>query len=149
RQPDARGRAPRHAAPDTLLQARAVSPQHPRRTLRGRRMTDRSLHGLCAAVTALTITIAPRQAHADCSSGSASDAFEAARRAFDEKRFDESIELLQRAYACDPNPVYLGNIARSYEESNRWIQARGAWLVYLDAIKDERERERITERIAV
>jgi tetratricopeptide (TPR) repeat protein len=89
----------------------------------------------------------PAVARADCSSETAVS-YAAARRAFEEKRYDASVGLLRKAYACDPNPVYLANIARAYEEAGRRKEAVAAWREYLGVVTDERERKFIEGRIS-
>jgi tetratricopeptide (TPR) repeat protein len=93
-------------------------------------------------------TTAAESARAACTRDGASDLYTDARRAFDDKRYDDSIELLRRAYACDPNPVYLHNVARAYEEANRPKDALAAWRAYLEVSKDERERVQVQGRIS-
>ncbi len=72
-----------------------------------------------------------------------------ARADFKDGRFDDSVAKLRRAYSCDPNPVYLGNIARAYEESNRPTEAIAAWREYLAAVKDPGQRTQTEGRISV
>jgi hypothetical protein len=78
----------------------------------------------------------------------AASIYAGAREAFDAKRYDESIKLLRMAYDCDPNPVYLGNVARAYEESNRPKEAIAAWRAYLAVVTDAKERRQTEGRIS-
>jgi len=89
-------------------------------------MRPRAGRGVVATVAALTITFVSSLATGDCRREAAA-LYDAARAEFDGGRFDASVPLLQRAYACDPNPVYLGNIARAYEEAHRPRDAIAAW----------------------
>jgi tetratricopeptide (TPR) repeat protein len=88
-------------------------------------------------------------ASAPCKPGASAQSYAAARSAFEEGRFEESIQRLKDAYACDPNPVYLGNIARAYEEAHRPSEAIKAWRAYLDQVTDEKERRLTEGRISV
>jgi hypothetical protein len=110
-----------------------------------RRTTAR---GIFAAVALAGATMADPVAAA-CTSETASTLYARARQAFEAKRYDESVTLLHIAYDCDPNPVYLGNIARAYEEAGRQNDALDAWRAYLNATTDERERAQIEARIAI
>jgi hypothetical protein len=104
--------------------------------------------GAFAATLALAVLGGPRVVHAECPRDVAEGAYADARRAFDEKRFDDSVALLRKAYACDPKPVYLGNVARAYEEANRPRDALEAWRAYLAVMADERERSVTEGRIS-
>src|ERR1700689_1458137 len=97
----------------------------------GRRARRGPRASTLACLVALSAVSASRVALADCPGDGSPSAYADARRAFDEKRFDDSVMLLRRAYACDPKPVYLGNIARTYEEANRPRDALAAWREYL------------------
>lgn len=85
---------------------------------------------------------------AACPSSTAASLYGDARRAFDEKRYDDSIALLRKAYACQPNAVYLGNVARAYEESSRPREALAAWRSYLVVLNDPKERAQVEGRIS-
>jgi tetratricopeptide (TPR) repeat protein len=87
-------------------------------------------------------------ARASCAAGTAQAAYQSARQAYDEKRFEDAVALLRQAYACDPDPVYLGNIARAYEEASRSPEALAAWQAYLGVITDPEERRRTEGRIS-
>src|SRR5450432_3924602 len=110
-------------------------------------MRPRAGRGVVATVAALTITFVSSLATGDCRREAAA-LYDAARAEFDGGRFDASVPLLQRAYACDPNPVYLGNIARAYEEAHRPRDAIAAWRRYLDVIRTEKERTLTEGRIS-
>jgi hypothetical protein len=83
-----------------------------------------------------------------CAPEKGARAYAEARRSFDAGKFDESIERLMEAYACDPNPVYLGNIARAHEEAHRPNEAISAWRQYLDKITDPKEQTAVAGRIS-
>src|SRR5579863_9774660 len=107
---------------------------------------------IAAAIVVCTLGFAvaflPGSARAECAQGAAARFYADARHAFDEKRFDDSINLLRQASACDPNPVYLGNIARAYEEANRPKDALAAWRAYVIVLPDEHERQLTEGRIS-
>ncbi len=100
----------------------------------------------CLALAAAAAWCAP--ARAACSPDRAKQTYADARRAFEEKRYDDSIVLLKTAYACDPNPVYLGNVARALEEAHRPKEALEAWRAFLVVTADPRERKQIEGRIS-
>jgi tetratricopeptide (TPR) repeat protein len=117
-------------------------------------MTRRASRGrlgaaACAIAVACGLLATDRLALADCSHDAAESAYADARRAFVEKRYDDSVALLRQAYACDPKPVYLGNIARTYEEANRPRDALEAWRAFLAVVADERDRSVTAGRISV
>jgi tetratricopeptide (TPR) repeat protein len=101
-----------------------------------------------AGLLALSPEMLPTAARADCSQASAASLYADARRAFEDHRYDDSVELLRRAYACDPNPVYLGNVARAYEEANRPKEALAAWRAYVEVVKPGSERVQAQGRIS-
>jgi tetratricopeptide (TPR) repeat protein len=94
------------------------------------------------------VALAASTARSACTRDAAAGLYADARRAFDDRRYDDSVELLQRAYACDPSPAYLYNIARAYEEANRPKDALAAWHAYLEVAKDERERVQVQGRMS-
>jgi tetratricopeptide (TPR) repeat protein len=98
--------------------------------------------------TALAILSLPTPAAADACQPTASDLYGSAHRAFEDKQYDESVALLRRAYACDPDPIYLANIARAYEEAHRPRDAVDAWREYLTVVRDDRERRSTEGRIS-
>src|SRR5215471_3549775 len=101
-----------------------------------------------AVLAALGLAALSAPAAAACPPNAATSMYAGAREAFDAKRYDDSITLLRMAYQCDPNPVYLGNVARAYEEPNRPKQAIAAWRAYLEVVKGEGERRQTEGRIS-
>lgn len=104
---------------------------------------------LATLTLALGVFVFPYVASGACPSGKAETLYEDARRAFEEQRYDDSIALLRNAYECDPNRVYLANIARAYEESNRPKDALQAWRDYLAKLDDPTEKRATEGRISV
>jgi tetratricopeptide (TPR) repeat protein len=115
------------------------------------RRASRERRGAAALALAVAcgLLATDRIAVADCTRDAAASAYADARRAFVEKRYDDSVALLRQAYACDPKPIYLGNIARTYEEANRPRDALEAWRAYLAVVTDERDRSVTEGRISV
>jgi len=113
-------------------------------------MLRRTTRVLLAAAFAAAAALWCAPARAACPGGTATaaKAYADARRAFEEKRYDESIALLHRAYACDPNPVYLGNVARTLEEARRPKEALAAWRTFREVTTDPKERTQIDGRIS-
>lgn len=103
--------------------------------------------GRLAAAVAIAAAAWSGPARAACPAA-ATKAYADARRAFEEKRYDDSIALLRAAYACEPNPVYLGNVARTLEEAHRPKEALEAWRAFLVVTTDPRERTQIEGRIS-
>src|SRR5262249_42600173 len=132
--------APRHAASHARSQTYAISTdgRESRTWWCSAKMKERWLC-LSLIVASVAVTMA-HPAHAECAGQAAVSFYADARRAFEEPRYDRSGELLRQAYACDKNPMYLHNIARAYEESQRPKEALAAWQAYYAAVTDEHER---------
>ena len=107
---------------------------------------------LVGAGLAAAVLLAAASSRADprgsCARDAAATLYADARRAFGDRRYEDSVVLLRRAYACDPNPLYLQNVARSYEEANRPKEALAAWRDYLQVAKTEGERVQVQGRIS-
>lgn len=101
-----------------------------------------------AGAFGLAVLSAPSWARAACGAGEVSAGYADAHRAFEEKRYDDSVAILRRVYACDANPVYLANIARAFEEANRPRDAVAAWKEYLSVTVDAEDRRRVEGRIS-
>jgi hypothetical protein len=99
-------------------------------------------------LSATLLSASSKAAAATCGVDEAGAFYKQARKAFDEKRFDDSIALLRQANACDPNPVYFANIARALEEANRPKEAQAAWRAYQEVVTDPKERSRAQGRIS-
>jgi tetratricopeptide (TPR) repeat protein len=83
-----------------------------------------------------------------CSKATAADIYDRAQHAFEANRYDDAIDLLRKANACQPNPVYLANIARAHEEAHRPKEAISAWREYLGVVSTEGERRLAEGRIS-
>jgi uncharacterized membrane protein len=101
-----------------------------------------------AGAFGLTVFAAASWARASCGPGEASAGYADAHHAFEEKRYDDSVAILRRVYACDANPVYLADIARALEEANRPRDAVAVWKDYLSVTVDAEERRRVEGRIS-
>lgn len=112
------------------------------RSARRRFVLSLCLGGLIAG------SVAAADARAECPPAGAAGLYENARRAFEEKRYEDSVDLLRRAYDCDPNPVYLADVARSYEEASEPRQALDAWRKYLAVVTDDRVKKATEGRIS-
>lgn len=126
-----------------------------------RSLPRRALGLVCASV----LTIGPALAHAQPAEGGASDATSEATpaqnseaeklsdqavEAFDDKRYDESIDLFEQAYALNSNPNYLFNIGRVYEEKGDLEQAVVHYQEFVSQPGvDLGAREAATERLKV
>jgi tetratricopeptide (TPR) repeat protein len=88
-------------------------------------MTGRA-HSIAAALVAAALIFAPLPARADGGAGPDGDTAgevedpealsAAAVQSFKDRNFDGAIALFERAYALDPQPNFLFNIGRVYEE---------------------------------
>ena len=68
-------------------------------------------------------------------------------RHYEAGRFDQAIELLQRAYAIEPDPTILYNLARAYEGKGELQRAVEAYRKYLDDAPKARDRGSVQHRI--
>lgn len=97
-----------------------------------------------ATVTAATVAQEPTSSpEADKLSGEAVEAFGA-------KRYDEAIDLFNKAYQIDSNPNYLFNIGRVYEEKGDLKKAVEFYQRFVSqAAVDLEAREAATARLKV
>ena len=75
--------------------------------------------------------------------------FEAARRAFDDGRLEEALDLFQRSYERSERPQLLYNIGTTADRLRRNELALESFEAYLEAIPDAPERANIEARIRV
>jgi len=75
---------------------------------------------------------APAPASAPGAPASAATAFERGAHAYDLGRFDEAIVHFEQAYALDPAPILLFNIAQAYRRLGKPEQALGYYRRYRD-----------------
>jgi tetratricopeptide (TPR) repeat protein len=73
--------------------------------------------------------------------------FQQGAAAYDAGRFQDAIQLLERAYALSPEPVILFNLGRSYEGLGQAEQAIDAYSRYLVADPGTADRHSIERRI--
>ncbi|MEJ7732675.1 MAG: tetratricopeptide repeat protein [Polyangiaceae bacterium] len=78
----------------------------------------------------------------------AQDLFARSVRLYGERRFPEAVALLEQAYALDPKPVLLYNIARAHQESGDARRAIDAFRRYLTADPEASDHDAVTARIA-
>ena len=109
---------------------------------------------LCTALLALAPAqvVAQRQDH----HARAIRLFEESETAFAERRYEAATTLLREAYALEPEPVLLYNLARAFEELGDDVHALEAIDAYLASSIDPssrtealERRERIAARIAL
>jgi len=91
---------------------------------------------------AQTATVAPADRKA------AIELFKQSRAAYQAGRFDEAANLLRRAYALDPAPTLLYNLARALESDGDIDGAADAYRRYLEADPSAKDRAAIEKRIA-
>lgn len=75
-----------------------------------------SLPVLAATTAATDATLAPDEGEAAAPAGDPEALSGEAVKKFQAKEYDEAVELFEKAYAIDPQPNYLFNIGRVYEE---------------------------------
>ncbi len=97
----------------------------------------------------------PREAAGGSAPSEALDLFRKSMIAYREGRFQEAVDLLQRAYAREPEPVLLYNLARAYEGLGDDDKALDAYERYLreephapDAMAIKKRMETLRARIA-
>jgi tetratricopeptide (TPR) repeat protein len=74
--------------------------------------------------------------------------FEQGRAAYRDGQFAESVKLFTKAYALQPEPVLLYNLARSQEGLGDYPAAVDAYERYLAQAKDVKDRGSIEQRVA-
>jgi tetratricopeptide (TPR) repeat protein len=75
------------------------------------------------------------------------DLFEKGKAAYREGRFEEAVKLLTEAYALEPVPVLLYNLARAEEGKGAFAEAISAYERYLAAEKEIPDRGAIEQKI--
>ena len=106
--------------------------------------------GIAAAVLvfclgALAPTAAAQPKKAD--EGTALQLFEQGYKAYQEGRFQQAIELLERAYAMKQEPVLLYNLARAHEGVGNLDQAISMYERYLTEMQEIPDRAAIEKRL--
>ena len=119
--------------------------------------TNPLVSALVAALVAVTVVAAPLHATAAPAEGAeaaapaGADALsDAAVAAFKAREYDKAVDLFQQAYSLDPQPNYLFNIGRVYEEKG---DLEKAVANYQEFVKqpgvDLEARENATARLKV
>jgi len=54
-----------------------------------------------------------------------------ATNAFNQGLYQEAAEFMKEAYGQDPQPLYLFNIGRAYQEAGQWLEAKAYFERYL------------------
>ena len=67
------------------------------------------------------------------------------KRAYKKERWDEAIVSFELAYGLHPEPRYLFNIGRCYEQMGELFKAMEYVQTYADTVKDAAEREDANE----
>ena len=122
-----------------------------------RSLASRTLGLVCASLLAMGPALAHAQPEGDAASeatpaqnSEAEKLSDQAVEAFNDKRYDESIDLFEQAYALNSNPNYLFNIGRVYEEKGDLEQAVVHYQEFVSqAGVDLESREAATERLKV
>jgi len=74
--------------------------------------------------------------------------FEQGGAAYKEGRFQDSVDLLKKAYELEKEPLLLYNLARAYEGLGDFENALATYESYLSTAKDVPDRGAIEQRIA-
>lgn len=122
-----------------------------------RSLASRTLGLVCASLLAMGPALAHAQPEGDATSeatpaqnSEAEKLSDQAVEAFNDKRYDESIDLFEQAYALNSNPNYLFNIGRVYEEKGDLEQAVVHYQEFVSQPGvDLESREAATERLKV
>ncbi len=122
-----------------------------------RSLASRTLGLICASILAAGPALARAQPEGDATSvatpaqnSEAEELSDRAVEAFNDKRYDESIDLFEQAYALNSNPNYLFNIGRVYEEKGDLEQAVVHYQQFVSQPGvDLESREAATERLKV
>lgn len=102
---------------------------------------------IAPVATASARTVGPAEAAADPSADELSD--QAVAR-FEAREYDEAVRLFEEAYRIDPNPNYLFNIGRVYEEKGDLRQAVEFYQRFVgESGVDLESRQAATERLKV
>ncbi|MFN3198973.1 MAG: tetratricopeptide repeat protein [Bradymonadia bacterium] len=64
-----------------------------------------------------------------------------------EKKYKAAAEKFEAAYAFDPNPVLLFNLARAYEEAGEYQKATQWYEAYLARYQDDKDADAVRHRI--
>jgi tetratricopeptide (TPR) repeat protein len=115
---------------------------------------------LASALVARPAASQPKKGAPSASASTAADAesasenaealalFEQGRAAYRDGQFAESVKLFTKAYALQPEPVLLYNLARSEEGLGDYPAAVDAYERYLVQAKDVKDRGSIEQRVA-
>lgn len=105
-------------------------------------------------ILALTIALGPLASPRLAYSQPAADPLSRAKRLYAEgqqlfvaKQYAEAAEKFEAAYAFDPNPVLLFNLARATEESGDYKKAIQWYEAYLARYKDDKDADAVRHRI--
>jgi tetratricopeptide (TPR) repeat protein len=102
----------------------------------------------CALVAPVGASHAAPAKKNDDTSSAALELFRKSETAYDEGRFAEAVELLNRAYALEPQPVILYNLGRAYESLGDPARAAESYERYLEKEPTSPDRKAIETRIA-
>ncbi len=116
------------------------------------RATAAGLLGVAIALTSVAHDVEAqpkrRGAAAESAEQRAMALFDKSDTAYREGRFQEAIDLLNEAYALDPKPVLLYNLARAYEGLGDIPKAIEGYRRYLDNDPKAPDRGALEQRIA-
>jgi tetratricopeptide (TPR) repeat protein len=87
-------------------------------------------------------------AWANADSDRAKDLFERGSSAFHAGNFPRALELFREAYAIDPHPILMYNIARAEESVGNATEAVRAFRKYLELDPDAEDKGAVEQRIA-
>lgn len=100
-----------------------------------------------ASVTALGLASNPAFAQSNAGDKRAFQLFQEGDELYKQGNFAEAAEKFRAAYALDPNPTLLYNLARSYENLGELDQAADTYREYLQRQPDATDRGAIERRI--
>lgn len=112
-------------------------------------MSQRHLGIVRALVVCASVSFAVCAHAGDAERAKALELYEQGKAAYSAGKFSESIALIEEAYALEPAPVLLYNLARAHEAKGALAKAVEAYERYLATEEDVPDRGGIEEKVAV
>lgn len=100
-----------------------------------------------ALIPSLALVPSPALAVDPAAHDRALELFDQGRQAFKASKFQESIDLIKEAYALEPAPVLLYNLAKAYEGLGDLENATATYEKYLAEEKEIPDRAAIEEKV--
>lgn len=105
-------------------------------------------NALSSLVLSLSIFLTSTSLAQTSDTDRAKDLFEQGSSAFHAGEFPRALELFREAYAIDPHPILMYNIARSEESLGNAHEAVRAFRKYLELAPEAEDRGAVEQRIS-